>query len=91
MIYDILRFANPYTPKDTGNLIASGTRSSLPEKGLIIYSAPYSKKMYYGDKFNFDRTKNKKAGSRWIERTKHGHMGSIEKNAQKDFKEVYNK
>lgn len=91
MIFNVLRFANPYTPKDTGNLIASGTASSLPEKGVIIYSAPYAKKLYYGDKFKFDRTKNRKAGSRWIERMKREHMKDIEKDAQVNFKEAYNK
>ncbi len=89
MIYTILRYADPYTPKDTGNLIASGTRSSLPKQGLIIYSAPYAAKQYRGDHFKFDRTKNRKAGSRWIERTKREHMKNIEQTAQKDFKEAF--
>lgn len=88
LIYTVLRFANPYTPKDTGNLIASGTASSLPEKGVIIYSAPYAKKLYYGDHFKFDRTKNKKAGSRWIERMKRERLGSIIAAAQADFRKA---
>ena len=89
MVFNILRFANPYTPKDTGNLIASGTASSLPEEGKLIWSAPYAAKQYYGDHFKFDRTKNRKAGSRWIERMKRERMKSIEKDAQTDFKEAF--
>lgn len=89
MIYTILRLVDPYTPKDTGNLIASGTRSSLPKEGKLIWSAPYAAKLYRGDKFNFDRTKNRKAGSRWVERMKSERMKSIEKEAQVNFKEAF--
>ncbi len=91
MVFDILRFANPYTPKDTGNLINTGTMSSLPYDGKVIYSAPYAHRLYYGDKFKFDRTKNRWAGSRWIERMKRGRMKNIEKDAQKNFERAYKK
>lgn len=89
MIFTVMRFANPYTPKDTGHLIATANMSSLYNSGVIIYSAPYAAKQYYGDHFKFDRTKNRKAGSRWVERMKREHMKSIEKDAQVNFKEAF--
>lgn len=88
MIFDILRFANPYTPKDTGNLIATATMSSLYNQGLIIYSAPYSHRLYYGDHFKFDKTKNRWANSRWIERMKKTRMESIERDAKNNFRKA---
>lgn len=88
LVNSVLREAEPYTPMDLGNLINSGTESSLPNEGLVIYSAPYAHRLYYGDKFNFDRTKNKDAGSRWVERMKREHMESIEREAKNNFRKA---
>lgn len=44
----VLRYCDPYTPKDTGKLIQSGVIGTIVGSGRVIYNAPYAKYLYYG-------------------------------------------
>lgn len=44
---EVLRLCNPYTPKDTSQLIRSATQNTQIGSGKIIYSTPYARKQYY--------------------------------------------
>lgn len=44
---EVLRLCNPYIPKDTSQLIRSGTQNTQIGSGKIIYSTPYARKQYY--------------------------------------------
>lgn len=45
---ECLRRTDKYTPKQTGELIRSGTRGSVPlGNGKIVYIAPYARSNYY--------------------------------------------
>ena len=44
----VLRYCDPYTPKDTGKLIQSGVIGTIVGSGKVIYNAPYARFQYYG-------------------------------------------
>lgn len=71
MIKDITQMAyelcEPYTPKDSGELIGQVTVSADDESGEIRYSAPYARKWYYTPA-NFQGAP--KRGNFWFERMK---------------------
>lgn len=45
----VLRYCNPKVPMETGMLIKSGVTASVVGKGLLVYSAPYARYLYYGE------------------------------------------
>lgn len=44
----VLRYCDPYTPKDTGQLIKSGIIGTKIGSGKVVYNAPYARFLYYG-------------------------------------------
>ena len=72
---ETLRLAEPFTPRDTGNLIASGERATRIGSGTIQYDAPYDRRQYYENKGNGQR------GARWLERVKVQYGEQIRKGA----------
>ena len=50
-----------YVPFRSGRLAASAT--STP--GVVTYSTPYARRVYYGDSLNFSRDRHPKARARW--------------------------
>lgn len=44
---ECLRRSDKYTPKQTGELIRSGTRGTVIGTGRIVYTAPYARSNYY--------------------------------------------
>lgn len=44
----ILRFAEPYTPKQTGGLIQSAIRGTVIGSGLLVWDAPQAHYLYEG-------------------------------------------
>lgn len=45
---EVLRQCEPYTPRDTGTLVNSGTLATDIGSGEVIWNAPYAKYQYYG-------------------------------------------
>ena len=43
----IIRLSDPYTPKDTGNLIRSVTLGTVIGSGKLVWNCPYSRNQYY--------------------------------------------
>lgn len=46
---ECLRRSDKYTPKQTGELIRSGTRGTVIGSGRIVYIAPYARPNYYNN------------------------------------------
>ena len=44
---EFIKDANFYCRHDTGELIKSAIRASIPEKGLAIWDKPYAREVYY--------------------------------------------
>ena len=45
---EVLRQCEPYTPRDTGTLVNSGTLSTDIGSGQVIWNTPYARFLYYG-------------------------------------------
>lgn len=76
----VLSCCEPYVPKCTGALIASGYSSTKPGSGNVIYGAPYAAYQYYGRSACGNALKYNGApmrGSYWFERMKAVHGASI--------------
>lgn len=43
----VLKDCAPYVPRDTGNLVDSGTRATDIGSGEVVWDAPYADKQYY--------------------------------------------
>ena len=64
---EVLRRCEPYVPRDLGNLITSGIRSTVLGSGIVSYSTPYARKWYYTPA-NFQGAPMR--GNFWFERMK---------------------
>lgn len=67
---EVLKDSDPFVPFRTGNLRNSGITGTVLGSGKVVYSAPYSKKMYYGFNFNFSKVKHPQACAQWFEKAK---------------------
>lgn len=63
---DILKDSDQFVPYDTGRLSKSG---KLGHGGIITYSAPYARRMYY-HKGNMSKLKHKDASPLWFDASK---------------------
>ena len=76
----VLRFCDPYVPKDTGMLIDSGITHTNIGSGKVRYVTPYAKYQYYGVSKNGHALKYRGGGmrgKRWFERMKADHLRDI--------------
>lgn len=81
---ELLKDANFYCRKDTGNLIESSLLASKPEKGVLVWDTPYAKKMYYvGAPV---RDENPHASVMWAHRAAEEHRKKYEGILQKIFR-----
>lgn len=60
----VLRLCDPYTPKDTGVLIGSGTRGTVLGSGKVTYNCIYARRQYYEGRSRSMR------GRKWFARMK---------------------
>ena len=44
---EVLRRCEPYVPRDNGELIGSGVRSTVIGSGQVVYDTPYARRWYY--------------------------------------------
>lgn len=82
----VLKFSEPYIPLVTGILIKSGILGTVVGTGEVIYTAPYSKKVYY-DSQPPPRGNGNMRGNYWFERMKADRKDEILKKAQKSMSE----
>lgn len=80
---EVLRYCGPYVPFQTGMLMRSGELGTVIGSGEVSYVAPYAHRLYYGTRFNFDRTTHPNAGALWFARMKIDHKGDILRGAAK--------
>lgn len=77
---EILRLCEPYVPRKSGALIASGYSATACGSGNICYNAPYAAYQYYGVSKSGNALKYDGApmrGSYWFERMKAVHAAAI--------------
>ncbi|MGL5329050.1 MAG: minor capsid protein [Peptostreptococcaceae bacterium] len=67
---EIIADTSKYTPFMTGHL---DKQVRATGKGVVEYDVPYARKMYYGDKLNFNKIHHPLAGAFWFERSKAVH------------------
>lgn len=70
MDQQVLKDSNFFAPEDEENLIKSALNASTIGEGLIRWSTPYSRRLYYNPQYNFSKDKNPNAGGMWFERAK---------------------
>ena len=62
----IIKDTDPYVPFRTGATASSPMRGS--SVGIIRYTTPYARKIYYGAGFNFRRAFHPQATHHWLEK-----------------------
>lgn len=65
----VLAYCEPYVPMQTGALKQSGITGTVIGSGVVVYNAPYARRIYYG-KFNLRRNLHPKACRLWFEQMK---------------------
>lgn len=66
----VAKDSNFFVPKDTSALEGSVISSSNFGSGVISWSTPYARRLYYGTNFKFSKDKNPNASALWFERAK---------------------
>lgn len=66
----VIKDSNYYAPEDRGELIRSALRASTIGEGLVRWSTPYVRKLYYNPDYNFSTDMNPNAGGLWFETAK---------------------
>lgn len=78
---EVLRLCDPLVPKDTGELINSGIRSTRIGSGEVKYNTVYARRWYYmnttfaGASVHFNEAPQR--GSYWFERMKQQYLNQI--------------
>lgn len=69
--------SNKYAPHDTGFLHNSMIEDSLLKEGLIIWGAPYARKLYYNwrEGLPYSHNNNPNASAEWFEKAKADRLG----------------
>lgn len=79
---EVLRYNDPYVPKDQGEYINSGQRSTVIGSGEVVYNTPYARRWYY-ENANFQGAPMR--GARHFERMRVDHKDDILRSAGKEF------
>ncbi|MEK4825127.1 minor capsid protein [Niallia sp. FSL W8-0951] len=83
----ILKDDNEFIPADTWNLRDSSIRGSIIGQGILQWSTPYARNLYYNPQYNFSLDKNPKAGGLWHERAKAAYGDDWTRLAQKEMED----
>ena len=75
--------SSPYTPFREGWLDGS---ANIPKPGKVEYNVPHGGRMYYGEHFNFNKSKHPLAGAFWVEKAKAANSGAWVNGVQKIVK-----
>ncbi|MDN6288884.1 MAG: minor capsid protein [Tetragenococcus koreensis] len=66
----VLKDANYFLPKDTGNLEDSSIIASELGKGRLVWDTPYARRLYWNPQYNFSKDRNPNARGKWAEEAK---------------------
>lgn len=66
----VIKDSNEFIPQDRGELMRSAIRSSTIGEGLVRWSTPYARRLYYNPQYNFSTDINPNAGGLWFETAK---------------------
>lgn len=76
---EVIRYCDSKVPFRTGVLKDSALTASVVGEGLVVYSAPYARKMYFNPQFSFNEAPER--GAYWFERTMAEHKDDIVRGA----------
>lgn len=90
---ETLRLCAPYTPKQEGHMIDSGTLGTVLGSGVVEYTAPYAKRQYYTNAGRGKQGLTKRnshnykclRGKEWLERMKADHLDELERKVKEKF------
>lgn len=88
---DVLKDANYFIPKDTGELERSGIRASQIGEGRIIWDAKYARKLYYNPDYNFSKDVNPNAQGLWFEAAKAQKKQNWLEEAKRKYREFFSR
>ncbi len=71
----VTEYCKAYVPHDTGALMASGDSGTVPGSGLVQYTAPYARAVYYTPQGL--KSSASQRGPFWFERMKAAHKQEI--------------
>lgn len=74
---EVLRLTDPFTPKDTGTLIASAKLYSKLGQGKLVWQTPYARAQYYVPRSVGTQTGYLR-GYRWGERAKTANLKHLQ-------------
>lgn len=77
VMMEFIKDSNFYCRMDTGELIKSSLRASVPEKGFAVWDTPYARQVYYMG--NPARDKNPNARLEWARVAKEKHKNKYER------------
>ena len=84
---EIVRYSQPYTPKDTGQLEDSVDASI--GTGMLVYKRDYARVVWEGvrngKKLHYQK-KNPQAGPKWIKRAMADHLQDVCRAAEKELR-----
>lgn len=80
---EVLRYAEPLTPRRDGNLIRSGIRYTILGSGKVVYKTPYARRLYFNPQYRFRGRPDR--GAYWFERVKKRYKKVILKTAREVF------
>ena len=83
----VVQHMDPYVPMRTSILAKSVVLGSRMGSGELVYIAPYSRKVYLGEKkdgtkMKFSKSRHPKATEKWAEHMKAARMPQIEREVQ---------
>ncbi|MEZ2715426.1 minor capsid protein [Niallia circulans] len=83
----VLKDNNEFIPADTWNLRDSSISHSVIGQGILKWSTPYARNLYYNPQYHFSLDKNPKAGGLWHERAKAAYGTDWTKLAQREMED----
>lgn len=79
---EVVRLCRPYIPYDTHTLQNSAEWATDFGSGLVVYSTPYARVVYYthrGKEAHSAKKQDPRAGKLWFERMKQDHMDDLKR------------
>lgn len=78
---EVIRLSDPYVPFRMGMLKDSAIAATVIGSGIVVYSTPYARKMFYNPQFNFNGAPMR--GAYWAERMAADHLDEIVQGAER--------
>ncbi|EJQ77750.1 minor capsid protein [Bacillus toyonensis] len=82
----VLKDSNFFIPMDTKNLRDSSLIASDFKAGLLVWNAPYARRLYYNPQYNFSKDENPYSSGLWFEMAKSRFISEWVALVEKEYK-----